>query len=162
MKLRSMRGTPILAIQHDNKNSFVPQLTYQTPKNLLDPTVKYCTMGPYLQSRHHQGRSLFLSRRGTQSQKRSVTRNCHQKRVWAYNESTTQLKNYLGLVTVASQSLDMLRGGDKSGKVISYRHRDRNAQTVPSPLYIHVWSGARHFQSWYTEDNIYGRIEALN
>ena len=56
---------------------FVPQLTYQTPKNLFDPTVKYCTIGPYLQSRCHQRRLLSLSRRGTQSQKRSVTQNCH-------------------------------------------------------------------------------------
>ena len=30
---------------------FVPQFTYQTSKNLFDPTVKYCTIGPYLQSR---------------------------------------------------------------------------------------------------------------
>ena len=51
---------------------FVPQLTYQMPKNLFDMTVKYCTIGPYLQSRCHQRRSLSLSRRGTQSQKRSV------------------------------------------------------------------------------------------
>ena len=49
----------------------------------------------------------------------------------------------------------MLRGGDKSGKVISCGHRDHNThQTVPSLLYI--WSGARRFQSRYTEYNIYG------
>ena len=74
---------------------FVPLLTYQTPKSLLDPTVTYCTIGPYLQSRRHQRRSLSLSRRGTctHSQKRSATQNCHWKRVWMYNESRTRLKN---------------------------------------------------------------------
>ena len=49
----------------------------------------------------------------------------------------------------------MLRGGNKSGKVTSCGHRNRNPhQTVPSLLYI--WSGACHFQSQYTEYNIYG------
>ena len=93
MKLRSVRDTPILAIQHmTTKIVFMPQLTYEMPKNVFDPIVKYCTIGPYLQSRRHQGRSLSLSRRGTRSQKRSVTRNCHQKRVWTQNKSTVRLK----------------------------------------------------------------------
>ena len=37
---------------------FVPPLTYQTSRNLFNLTVKYCTIGPYLQSRRHQRRSL--------------------------------------------------------------------------------------------------------
>ena len=49
--------------------NFVPPPTYQTSRNLFDPTVNYRTIGPYLQSKHHQCRSLFLSRRGTQSEK---------------------------------------------------------------------------------------------
>ena len=36
------------------KMVFVPPLTYQTSRNLLDPTVNYRTMGPYLPSRRHQ------------------------------------------------------------------------------------------------------------
>ena len=48
---------------------FVPP-TYQMSRNLFDPTVKYCTIGPYLQNRRHQRRSFSLSRRDTQSQKR--------------------------------------------------------------------------------------------
>ena len=129
--------------------ALVKQLKYQTPKNLFNPTVKYCPIGPCLQSRCHQRRSLSPSRRGTQSQKRSVTRNCHQKQVWTQNKSTIRLKT-MEFVTIASQSLDMLQGGDKSGKVISCGHRNRNPhQTIPSLLYI--WSGVRRFQSRYTE-----------
>ena len=39
----SVRGTPIWVIQHN-----MPPLTYQTLRSLLDPTVKYCTIGPFL------------------------------------------------------------------------------------------------------------------
>ena len=49
----------------------------------------------------------------------------------------------------------MLRGSDKSGKVILCSQRNHNThQTVPSLSYI--WSGTRRFQSLYTEYNIYG------
>ena len=49
----------------------------------------------------------------------------------------------------------MLRGGNKSRKVVSCGYRDHNMhQTIPSQLYI--WSSTCRFQSWHTEYNICG------
>ena len=58
------------------KKVFVSLSAYWRSWNLLDPTVHYFTVGHYLQSRRHQRSLLSLSRRGTHSQERSVTRNC--------------------------------------------------------------------------------------
>ena len=93
--------------------NFVPPPTYQTSRNLFDPTVNYRTIGPYLQSKHHQCRSLFLSRRGTQSEKVS-----HLKLPLKTSSDIQQKHN----ASLLLRSLDMLRG-DKSGKVILCGHR---------------------------------------
>ena len=76
------------------KIAFVRPLTYQMSKNLFNPTMKYCTIGPNLQSRCHQHRLLSLSRRDTQSQKghspKTATRN-EFRHIRMYTKSTTQL-----------------------------------------------------------------------
>ena len=112
------------------KKVFVSLLAYWWTWNLFDPTVHYFTVSHYIKSRRHQRRLLSLSRGGTHSQERSVTRNCHFERTIKaqYNRKLYETVYYC--IVESSKSRQTRQGHFMQTK------KAKHGSTVSSLLYI--------------------------